>query len=432
MKSHCRPFALALTLTTVMLGSCGGTKAAEPAFPVAGETRGGFLYPEFQRWRIVRVVPLPDAKIPVDASGVRTILMGRSIYLGAGYFTLPFLNADGEVMMSACFRPTEAGLQAHPLTGKQTEYDQPMMFRALDKGQLSTVLYQMFEATLVREDLLPGEEPGQDSFDRTFNRRLEREAHLVADAPCELKPATVAKLKNGPLELVAPGTARHIVVPDADLDVRTPGIGYSGSQEWRRKLDPALPANNVAGCAGEVFITRLTSGDADGTSSRTEYRLSGGLFGTDSRGTLCARQRFLRRIDPKRLLELLALPPAVHPGLNIPRETPLQLSRWIQDGVFRAMLGDAEIEITVFDEPKIHATLISAPTPKVEPAAVAPAPVMPPLRQEQLRQPARTPTYDARPDAQYDEQPVSEPDDEIHRWVDENGVVHYSDRPRGQ
>ncbi len=100
--------------------------------------------------------------------------------------------------------------------------------------------------------------------------------------------------------------------------------------------------------------------------------------------------------------------------------------------MFRATLGDAEIEITVFEEPKIHATLISAPTPKAEPAAVAPAPVMPPLRLEQLRQPARAPTYDARPDAQYDEEPVSEPDDEIHRWVDENGVVHYSDRPRGQ
>lgn len=408
---------IGILMSLAALAACGISDDSPEAFPVAGVRSGDFLYPDFQRWRIVHVAPLPDAKIPRDAGGIPTILLGRSIYIGRGYMTVPFLNADGEVMSPACFRPTDAGLEAQLVTGNATEYGQAMMLRALDQGRLSVVLFQVFEATLAREDVRPGEEPGRDSLDRSFNERLKQEQDLAAAAPCELAAVELPALENGPLELLAPGTGRRFVVRDADLDLRTPRDGYTMSQEWRRRLDPSLPENYVSGCRGEVQITRLMWGEVGRLPSRYEYRLFSSLYGEDDERRLCARLRFLRRIDTEYLMHVLMLPPIEYRGAVLARQTPFMLLRWVEDGLFRARLGPHEIEVTVYDEPRLDVRLIGAPLPGARPAVAGQAQV---------------PAYDPELDTKYEQDPGPGPDEEIHRWVDENGVVHYSDQPGPQ
>jgi hypothetical protein len=127
----------------------------------------------------------------------------------------------------------------------------------------------------------------------------------------------------------------------------------------------------------------------------------------------------LRRIEGAQLLQLFDIPVG-QPGGWADQPVPVRLERWVRDGTFRAFAAGSEFELTVLSEPKILVTLIRRASPPPNPVLPTPEPVR---QASELPAPARIPSPRA----------VSEPPPSstggIHRWVDAQGVVHYSDRP---
>ena len=418
-----RYFGVGSALLAIGLASCGGTSVGDSAVAVienvpgtrlTGAIRGDHFYPEFQRWRIVRVVPMEGAKLPIDAGGIPAILRGRYVHLSAGYMTVPALNELGDMLTVACFRQSEQGLEVQPVTARSGMSKEPFMLRKSDGDQLLLELYGAFELTLERGE--PPQDSGyqQRALDRHFNQSSVAELQGGATASCNLEKAAVPPLKHGNLELQAPASGRRIVLRGADLDPETPSRSSGASQEWRRKLDPADPGNRIAGCVGEVFVTRLMTVESEEDSFATEYRIIGSQFGQSADGGICGSVRFLRRIDPTAVLELFDVAPPQNAQMSLQRPG-IQLLSWVSDGVFRAKIGQSEFELTVLDRPQILVNMVRAVREESkidEPRVVTPAPMRRPAERAVEPEPATK--------------------DEIHRWVDENGVVHYSDRPGGQ
>lgn len=421
----CRCFGIGSALLAAIFASCSSEPADDstvtatasarvPGTLLTGAARGDHFYPEFQRWRIVRVVPLDGAKVPIDAGGIPAILRGQYIHLGTGYLTLPALNEPGDQLTVACFRQSEQGLEAHPVTARSGMSTQPLVLRKTDGDRLLLDWSGLFELTLERGEPAPDGGLRQRALDRHFNKRHVAELQGGASALCTFEQVALPPLKHGDLELRAPATGRSLVLGGADLDPETPLNSSGQSQEWRRKLDPADPANQIAGCAGEVFVTRLMTSESEVDSFATEYRIIGSLFGQSAEEGICGRVRFLRRIDPSSVLELFGIAPPQGAGMS-GQQPGIQLLNWVSDGIFRARIGRSEFELTVLDQPQILVNMVSAgleesalDEPRVFVPAAAPGPAVRAV------------------------QPESAPEDEIHRWVDENGVVHYSDRPVGQ
>ena len=73
----------AIALVSALLGACGVESGEAPAAVpsstqlLPGVAQGRFLYPEFQRWRVVRVRAVPNVKVPIDLGGIPRILLGR-------------------------------------------------------------------------------------------------------------------------------------------------------------------------------------------------------------------------------------------------------------------------------------------------------------------------------------------------------------------
>ncbi len=418
-----RHLGVGSALLAIGLASCGGKPAGDsavaasenvPGTRLTGAIRGDHFYPEFQRWRIVKVVPIEGARVPIDAGGIPAILRGQYVHLSAGYMTVPALNEPGDLLTVACFRQSEQGLEVQPVAAKSGMGQEPLMLRKSDGDRLLLELYGIFELTLERGE--PSQDSGyqQRALDRHFNQRYVAELQGGATASCTLEKASLPPLKHGDLELYAPASGRRIVLRGADLDPETPSRSSGASHEWRRKLDPAEPGNRIAGCAGEVLMTRLMSVESEEDPFATEYRIIGSLFGQSADGEMCGSIRFLRRIDPTAVLELFGV--AAPQGAQMSRQRPgIQLLSWVSDGVFRARIGQSEFELTVLDRPQILVNMVSAGLEESaidEPRVVTPAPVRQPTERAVEPEPATK--------------------DEIHRWVDENGVVHYSDRPGGQ
>ena len=416
-------FGFSAPLLVAIFASCSGATTGDPSAAgsanvpgtlLTGTIRGDHFYPEFQRWRIVRVVPVAGAKVPIDAGGIPTILRGQYVHLSAGYLSFPALNEPGDQLIVACFRQSEQGLQVQPVTGRSGMSNQPLMMRKTDGDRLLLDFSGLFELTLERGE--PAQDGGQRqrALDLHFNKRHVAELQGGAPASCMLEKVALPPLRHGDLELHAPATGRRIVLNGANLDPETPLNSSGQSQEWRRKLDPTDPANQIAGCAGEVFVIRLMTGGSEADRYETEYRIIGSLFGQSAEEGICGRVRFLRRIDPSSILQLFGVAPPQGAGMTSQRPE-IRLLSWVGDGVFRARIGRSEFELTVLDQPQILVSMMSAGLEESaieEPRVFTPA-VVPRSVERAL-------------------EPESAPEDEIHRWVDENGVVHYSDRPAGQ
>ena len=128
-----RGLACALTL---LLAGCGhGPGTAPRTAPAATFTdivreQGGYVYPAFQRWRIVASRVVPPASVPADLGGIPAILRGRFVYFDEGYLTFPSLNSDGDAIV-----PAPDPHQATRPIGRREEIDERKQRELLRVGE---------------------------------------------------------------------------------------------------------------------------------------------------------------------------------------------------------------------------------------------------------------------------------------------------------
>jgi len=406
-----------IALVSALLGACGVESGEAPAaLPsstqlLPGVAQGRFLYPEFQRWRVVRVRAVPNVKVPIDLGGIPRILLGRPVYFGPGYMTIPFVNGPGDVLMPACFTAAEQEVSVAMVDGRAGSKAEPLRLASGPKSSLSFVMDSMFELFI---EPLPQLDDGgylKRRYAAHFNNRLEEEVARGAKPSCTLRPVKLPALAHRTLILYSSETRKEVALPSADLDPETPMTTSSASYDQRRQLDPKDPGSLVSGCQGVVELDRLVSQSTREYPSKTEHLIVRGVVGTTSDGELCDRFTMIRRVDPQALLDLYSLHlPERIPGL--PTTLGMNLTEWVGQGAFRATVGPAEFELSQIDEPRIRVTLVKAPP------EVAPAPAAVPTRLS-----SREPRLQ---DAEA-VQPPTKTEPRIRKWTDESGVVSYGD-----
>lgn len=421
-------FALTLSLAALLLPGCDPgmdtatrTEARKPAArrPIAGQQRRSHFYPRYQRWRIVQVKPHAGARLPIDLGGVPALLRGREVDLSAGYLTIPSPSVDGSQLSPVCYRWKGENLEAQFLDHREGAPKRRLTFRPAGEGRVVLELDGLFDLTL--EPRPPRRDGGHErrQNDAFFNRRLTDFTPAEPRPGCELAEVRLPQLQHGPLELISPETGRRLVIRNGTLDLETPLALGSLSVEWRRALDPADSANAVGDCIGQLEVTRLSTGDAWEKRFQTEYVLFRKLFGEDSDGEMCGRMRLLRRISPGRILQLFDIQAFQHGGWDNPN-IPMSLDEWLDARTFRSTIAGSVFQITILDEPRLLVNLIKRVDPPRSPKYQRPSRTAP------AHFPADGPPDPRTPDVGVP--PSMTPT--IHRWVDEQGVVHYSDHPQ--
>ncbi len=433
-----RPLALPFVLTAIGLSACGEGSGVRPSAddemlsngPVTGAVRGDFLYPDFQRWTIIKVKHVAGADVPLDLRGIPTILGGRSMYLSENYITFPDVNSGGDRLQPACFRKVANGVDVQPMTARPTP-SLSLQFGTDDTLRLT--MEKMFELTLKRSERSNDEGYQQRLFDSHYNERLAREKPNGAQGACVLRKVKLPPLQDHDLELVAADTGATIVVPSGDRDPWTPYTFSSLSHESRRPVSASDSAKVFAGCRGQQLVTRLMLGESAGTLSRSSHHIVRSLIGQAPDGSLCERMIFLRRIDPDTVLQLFNLPrPQAAYGQQLLR---MDLVKWVADDVFVADIAGSRFEVTVRDQPQVLFSLKSAAVEQTPPrAATAAARTQTTPRSELDAPGTRTAPQPALVHPETTQEPIPPPaglatGQKVHKWVAKDGTVTYSDRP---
>jgi len=397
--------------------------------PVTGAVRGDFLYPDFQRWTIIKVKHVAGADVPLDLRGIPTILGGRSMYLSENYITFPDVNSGGDRLQPACFRKVANGVDVQPMTARPTP---SLSLQIGTDDTLRLTMEKMFELTLKRSERSNDEGYQQRLFDSHYNERLAREKPNGAQGACDLRKVKLPPLQDHDLELVAADTGARIVVPSGDRDPWTPYTFSSLSHESRRPVSASDSAKVIAGCRGQQLVTRLMLGESAGTLSRSSHHIVRNLIGQAPDGSLCERMIFLRRIDPDTVLQLFNLPrPQAAYGQQLLR---MDLVKWVADDVFVAEIAGSRFEVTVRDQPQVLFSLTSAAAEQTPPRAATAARTQTTPRSELDAPGTRTAPQPALVHPETTQEPTPPPaslatGQKVHKWVAKDGTVTYSDRP---
>ncbi|MFO1464973.1 MAG: hypothetical protein U1F35_00785 [Steroidobacteraceae bacterium] len=416
-----RGLACALTL---LLAGCGhGTGSAPGTTPAATFTdivreQGGYVYPAFQRWRIVASRVVPPASVPADLGGIPAILRGRFVYFDEGYLTFPSLNSDGDAIVPACFVLKQQQLSATPVSARDAAGALALDFQLVAPGRMTTIAAGMFELTLQREPPAQDEGYQRRLFISHFNQHPEVRSADRGGVACKIHPLPAAPLAAGDFRYVAFPSGREFIERGGEMDPLTPIRMSGGSAEWRSQIDPPQAVNRVAGCAGSERVIRLLSGDSPDSTRETVHALITTIGGVMADGEACERIVRLRRIDPAAIFDLFDIPGspapmAGRPGLDV------HLDEWLSENAFRAQIGRLHFEFSDLDAARIRVTLIdniALPPSHPVPTEIVPAPAVIPPHAGDL--PTSTPPVDG----------ARSGPGKIHRWVDANGVVNYSDR----
>ena len=428
-----KPLTVGAALAAAVLAGCSGGKGAGGTV-VRGHTSSGYFYPEFQRFRITAVRVLPDTHVPDDLVKLPQTLRDRSIYLSGGYIALPAAKTGADLLVPACFKASEGKLQVLPaLSGEQVFSSFTLH---TDETPATATLSRMFELTL---------QPAQPPADEGYQKRLFDEllnAHVLHDVrpgvgpECELGIVSTPALVNHDLALEATDLGRRHIDKGGDLDVHSAMASVVGlSKDWRRKLDPGNARNTLSGCIGREASTRIVSLRSADNAAHVERRLLDSLTGTNAAGEACERVRYERRLDPARLLLLYDV--VIDEELaNSGEKLNLELLRWVREGVFALDVNGYELELTTFEDPHLQVTLLRRPQLSIAAAARTPAVQLRPAPASAPRGDARQETVITRPPAAVspssnDEDPDRPTEKKMYRWVERDGSVHYSDRPRG-
>jgi hypothetical protein len=391
----------------VLLAACSGEPAPPPrpdAGPVTGHWEGDAFRPGFQRWRILAAELLPGRNRSAEADPGTGTLPGRDVYLAPVYVGLPATNGAGNRIIPACF--TSDGDMLRVQGFAETDAIDGVL-APLPGDRLALTVGNRLRLTLESRPLPDDGGYQQRRFDIQFNERLAAVTTRGQEPPCPLAPRPVTLRQPRELTLVATESNRRVMLPDADLDPLTPLNPRGASAPSRQSLPLGDPAGIVAGCAGIVRMTRLVS-HADLARSRgEEFLLVGGITGKTAEGELCDRVELIRRIEPRGLLELYGLP--------VPDRPPaLKLLGWVNADTFTAQVDEAEFELSGVTGPRIRVSLLKGPEePGTEVALEAALEPPPPPAPARASSPA-----------------APRPSRKIERWVDENGVVHYSNMGR--
>jgi hypothetical protein len=397
-----------------LLAACSGDPPAVPArpdvSPVIGRWEGDAFQPGFQRWQILAAELLPGSEPSAGADPGTGTLPGRDIYLAPVYVSLPATTGTGNHIIPACFTGDGEGLRVQGFS-ETNAMDMDGVLAPLPGDRLALTVGNRLRLTLESRPLPDDGGYQQRRFDIHFNEQLAAATARGLKPDCPLRPRPVTLRQPRDLTLVATESNRRVMLPDADLDPLTPLSPRGASAPSRQSLPLGDPAGIVAGCAGIVRMTRLVSHADPARSRGEEFLLVGGITGKTAEGELCDRVEMIRRIEPRGLLELYGLP--------VPDRPPaLKLLGWVNADTFTAQVDEAEFELSGVTGPRIRVSLLKGPEEPGTEVALEPE-LEPP--------PPPAPARAATPAA-------PRPSRKIERWVDENGVVHYSNvgRPPDQ
>ena len=254
-----------------------------------GKEEEGYLYPEFQAWRVVEVITLSPVKKDPQLSAIPLILLNSVMYFAPNYFTFKSVNSGGDAVFPACFIQDKTGLQAHVLDDKAKAYLGEYVYFNVAKAKKGIVylsfggrfllgikLDSTFDASQRGkfEDVVARLQNMQEQF-RSIEYLKEKHADkpealakglpqiiknsytLLQQKECDfIEAPKMAAEKPKNLKIIFPQLNKQIVVPDGMMSLdKNIDFGYSNTSHKRSRSIEYVIKNQ---CVSDTFFSHYT------------------------------------------------------------------------------------------------------------------------------------------------------------------------------